>query len=78
MPTLTPLQRFGGDPAHPRLMMANLAPGSSPPEVDGHHQEARAKARPVTRLITKAKKAQDEGWLKFNSSARSRASQATL
>lgn len=55
-------RRFGGDAAHQRLMMANLV--ASLIAAEGIvTTEAKAKAlRPVAeKLITKAKKAQDEG-----------------
>ena len=54
-------RRFGGDAAHQRLMMANLA--ASLFAAEGIiTTEAKAKAlRPIAeKLITKAKKAQDE------------------
>ena len=53
-------RRFGGDAAHQRLMMANLA--ASLFAAEGiTTTEAKAKAlRPIAeKLITKAKKAQD-------------------
>jgi large subunit ribosomal protein L17 len=55
-------RRFGGDAAHQRLMMANLAASLFAAEAIVT-TEAKAKAlRPVAeKLITKAKKAQDEG-----------------
>jgi large subunit ribosomal protein L17 len=54
-------RRFGGDAAHPRLMMANLAASLFAAEAIVT-TEAKAKAlRPIAeKLITKAKKAQDE------------------
>jgi large subunit ribosomal protein L17 len=54
-------RRFGGDAAHQRLMMANLAASLFAAEAIVT-TEAKAKAlRPVAeKLITKAKKAQDE------------------
>ena len=62
MPTPRKSKRFGGDAAHQRLMMANLAASLFAAEAIVT-TEAKAKAlRPVAeRLITKAKKAQDEG-----------------
>ena len=62
MPTPRRSRRFGGSAAHQRLMMANLA--ASLFAAEGIvTTEAKAKAlRPVAeKLITKAKKAQDEG-----------------
>ena len=61
MPTPRKSKRFGGDAAHQRLMMANLAASLFAAEAIVT-TEAKAKAlRPVAeRLITKAKKAQDE------------------
>ncbi len=55
-------RRFGGTAAHQRLMMANLAASLFAAEAIVT-TEAKAKAlRPVAeKLITKAKKAQDEG-----------------
>ena len=55
-------RRFGCDAAHQRLMMANLAASLFAAEAIVT-TEAKAKAlRPVAeKLITKAKKAQDEG-----------------
>ena len=61
MPTPTKGPRLGGGPAHERLMLANLATS-----LFEHNRitttEAKAKAlRPFAeKLITKAKKAQDE------------------
>ena len=55
-------RRFGGDAAHQKAMMANLA--ASLIAAEGIvTTEAKAKAlRPIAeKLITKAKKAQDEG-----------------
>jgi large subunit ribosomal protein L17 len=54
-------RRFGGDAAHQRLMMANLAASLFAAEAIVT-TEAKAKAlRPIAeKLITKAKKAQDE------------------
>ena len=62
MPTPRKSKRFGGDAAHQRLMMANLAASLFAAEAIVT-TEAKAKAlRPVAeKLITKAKKAQDEG-----------------
>lgn len=64
MPTPRRSRRFGGDAAHQRLMMANLAASLFAAEAIVT-TEAKAKAlRPVAeRLITKAKRAQvdDEG-----------------
>ena len=62
MPTPRKSKRFGGDPSHQRLMMANLAASLFAAEAIVT-TEAKAKAlRPVAeRLITKAKKAQDHG-----------------
>lgn len=62
MPTPRKSKRFGGSAAHQRLMMANLA--ASLFAAEGIvTTEAKAKAlRPIAeKLITKAKKAQDEG-----------------
>ena len=62
MPTPRKSRAFGGSAAHQRLMMANLA--ASLFAAEGIvTTEAKAKAlRPVAeKLITKAKKAQDEG-----------------
>jgi|SRR4249919_3346445 large subunit ribosomal protein L17 len=61
MPTPRRSRRFGGNAAHQRLMMANLA--ASLFAAEGIvTTEAKAKAlRPVAeKLITKAKKAQEE------------------
>lgn len=54
-------RRFGGDAAHQRLMMANLAASLFAAEAIVT-TEAKAKAlRPIAeKLITKAKKAQDD------------------
>ncbi len=54
-------RRFGGDAAHQRLMMANLVASLIAAEAI-ETTEAKAKAlRPIAeKLITKAKKAQDE------------------
>ena len=62
MPTPRKSTRFGGSAAHQRLMMANLAASLFAAEAIVT-TEAKAKAlRPVAeKLITKAKKAQDEG-----------------
>src|SRR3954470_15933804 len=62
MPTPRKSKRFGGDAAHQRLMMANLAASLFAAEAIVT-TEAKAKAlRPYAeKLITKAKKAQDEG-----------------
>ena len=62
MPTPRKSRSFGGSAAHERLMMANLA--ASLFAAEGIvTTEAKAKAlRPIAeKLITKAKKAQDEG-----------------
>ena len=62
MPTPRRSRRFGGSASHQRLMMANLA--ASLFAAEGIvTTEAKAKAlRPVAeKLITKAKKAQEEG-----------------
>jgi large subunit ribosomal protein L17 len=61
MPTPRRSRRFGGDAAHQRLMMANLAASLFAAEAIVT-TEAKAKAlRPVAeKLITKAKKAQDD------------------
>jgi large subunit ribosomal protein L17 len=60
MPTPRRARNFGGDAAHQRLMMANLAASLFAAEAIVT-TEAKAKAlRPVAeKLITKAKKAQD-------------------
>jgi large subunit ribosomal protein L17 len=62
MPTPRRSRSFGGSAAHQRLMMANLAASLFAAEAIVT-TEAKAKAlRPVAeKLITKAKKAQDEG-----------------
>ena len=62
MPTPRKSKRFGGSGAHQRLMMANLAASLFAAEAIVT-TEAKAKAlRPYAeKLITKAKKAQDEG-----------------
>jgi large subunit ribosomal protein L17 len=62
MPTPRRSRAFGGSAAHQRLMMANLAASLFAAEAIVT-TEAKAKAlRPVAeKLITKAKKAQDEG-----------------
>ena len=61
MPTPRRSRRFGGDAAHQRLMMANLVASLFAAEAIVT-TEAKAKAlRPVAeKLITKAKKAQDD------------------
>jgi large subunit ribosomal protein L17 len=62
MPTPRKARSFGGDAAHQRLMMANLAASLFAAEAIVT-TEAKAKAlRPIAeKLITKAKKAQEEG-----------------
>ncbi len=62
MPTPRRARSFGGSASHQRLMMANLAASLFAAEAIVT-TEAKAKAlRPVAeKLITKAKKAQDEG-----------------
>ena len=62
MPTPRRSRAFGGSAAHQRLMMANLAASLFAAEAIVT-TEAKAKAlRPVAeKLITKAKKAQDDG-----------------
>ena len=62
MPTPRRSRAFGGNAAHQRLMMANLAASLFAAEAIVT-TEAKAKAlRPYAeKLITKAKKAQDEG-----------------
>ena len=62
MPTPRKSRAFGGSAAHQRLMMANLAASLFAAEAIVT-TEAKAKAlRPIAeKLITKAKKAQDEG-----------------
>ncbi len=62
MPTPRRSRRFGHSAAHQRLMMANLAASLFAAEAITT-TEAKAKAlRPIAeKLITKAKKAQDEG-----------------
>ena len=62
MPTPRRSRRFGSSAAHQRLMMANLAASLFAAEAI-HTTEAKAKAlRPIAeKLITKAKKAQEEG-----------------
>jgi large subunit ribosomal protein L17 len=62
MPTPRRGRSFGGSSAHERLMMANLAASLFAAEAITT-TEAKAKAlRPLAeKLITKAKKAQDEG-----------------
>ena len=67
MPTPRRSRRFGGNAAHQRLMMANLA--ASLFAAEGIvTTEAKAKAlRPVAeKLITKAKKAQDDDPLRVH------------
>jgi len=56
-------RRFGGSPKHQRLMVANLVCSLVASPTGIVTTEAKAKAlRPVAeKLITKAKKAQDEG-----------------
>ncbi len=60
-------RNFGGDAAHQRLMMANLAASLFAAE-SIVTTEAKAKAlRPIAeKLITKAKKAQDEGAMRVH------------
>ncbi len=60
-------RNFGGDAAHQKLMMANLAASLFAAEVIVT-TEAKAKAlRPIAeKLITKAKKAQDEGSMRVH------------
>jgi large subunit ribosomal protein L17 len=60
-------RRFGGNAAHQRLMMANLAASLIAAEAT-ETTEAKAKAlRPIAeKLITKAKKAQDEDALRVH------------
>ena len=60
-------RRFGGDAAHQRLMMANLVASLVAAEAVTT-TEAKAKAmRPIAeKLITKAKKAQDEGSMRVH------------
>jgi large subunit ribosomal protein L17 len=62
MPTPRKSKRLGGDAAHQRLMLANLCASLFAAEAIVT-TEAKAKAiRPwAEKLITKAKKAQDEG-----------------
>ena len=62
MPTPRKSRSFGGSAAHERLMMANLAASLFAAEAIVT-TEAKAKAlRPIAeKLITKAKKAQDDG-----------------
>ena len=67
MPTPRRSRRFGGSPSHQRLMMANLAASLFAAEAIVT-TEAKAKAlRPVAeKLITKAKKAQDDDPLRLH------------
>ena len=67
MPTPRRSRRFGGNAAHQRLMMANLAASLFAAEAIVT-TEAKAKAlRPVAeKLITKAKKAQDDDPLRVH------------
>ena len=67
MPTPRKSRAFGGSSAHQRLMMANLAASLFAAEAIVT-TEAKAKAlRPVAeKLITKAKKAQDEGPMRIH------------
>jgi large subunit ribosomal protein L17 len=60
-------RNFGGDAAHQKLMMANLAASLFAAE-SIVTTEAKAKAlRPIAeKLITKAKKAQDEGSMRVH------------
>ena len=60
-------RRFGGDAAHQRLMMANLVASLIAAEAIVT-TEAKAKAlRPIAeKLITKAKKAQDDGAMRVH------------
>jgi large subunit ribosomal protein L17 len=60
-------RRFGGNAAHQRLMMANLAASLFAAEAI-ETTEAKAKAlRPIAeKLITKAKKAQDDDALRVH------------
>ena len=62
MPTPRKSRRFGGSASHQKAMMANLAASLFAAEAIVT-TEAKAKAlRPIAeKLITKAKKAQDEG-----------------
>jgi large subunit ribosomal protein L17 len=62
MPTPRRSRRFGSSAAHQRLMMANLAASLFAAEAI-HTTESKAKhLRPIAeKLITKAKKAQEEG-----------------
>ena len=67
MPTPRRAPRFGGSAAHQRLLMANMA--ASLFAAEGiTTTEAKAKAlRPIAeKLITKAKKAQEEGPLRVH------------
>jgi large subunit ribosomal protein L17 len=67
MPTPRKSRSFGGSAAHQRLMMANLAASLFAAEAIVT-TEAKAKAlRPYAeKLITKAKKAQDEGAMRVH------------
>ncbi len=67
MPTPRKSKRFGGSGAHQRLMMANLCASLFAAEAIVT-TEAKAKAlRPYAeKLITKAKKAQDEGPMRIH------------
>lgn len=67
MPTPRRSKRFGHSAAHQRLMMANLAASLFAAEAIVT-TEAKAKAlRPLAeKLITKAKKAQDEGAMRVH------------
>jgi large subunit ribosomal protein L17 len=62
MPTPRKSKRFGGDAAHQRLMLANLAVSLFAAEaIVTTEAKARARRPRAEKLITKAKKAQDEG-----------------
>ena len=67
MPTPRKSRAFGGSAAHQRLMMANLAASLFAAEAITT-TEAKAKhLRPIAeKLITKAKKAQDEGSMRVH------------
>ena len=72
-------RRFGGDAAHQRLMMANLA--ASLFAAEGiTTTEAKAKAlRPIAeKLITKAKKAQDDSPMRGTAFVRFRVTSVTV